>query len=180
MRTRTPILLMTVFVFGLSWGLPLSRGQENSSQGPGKQKSAYRLDFSLNELDDGKKLNTRQYSLSLIPSDVNGALNQLKIGTRVPVELKQGEMEYLDIGTSIYARMIDKGDFFQLEVTADLSNFASPQPDKGTAAPLIRQLRINANTIIIPGKTTSLGSVEDPNSKRQFQLDVVATKLSKI
>jgi hypothetical protein len=29
----------------------------------------------------------------------------LKIGTRVPIELKQGEIEYFDLGTRISARI---------------------------------------------------------------------------
>src|ERR1700726_3471703 len=56
-----------------------------------KQINAYRLDFSVNELEDGKKINTRQYSMNLNSDNSN----ELKIGTRVPVESKQGEFQYL-------------------------------------------------------------------------------------
>ena len=49
---------------------------------------AYRLDFSLNELEDGKKINTRQYSLNL----TDGTEPQvLKIGTRVPIRVEEGK-----------------------------------------------------------------------------------------
>src|SRR5215472_11678403 len=57
---------------------------------------AYRLDFSLNELENGKKVNARQYSMNLNTGDDN----QIKIGTRVPFEQAKGEMQYLDVGTS--------------------------------------------------------------------------------
>jgi hypothetical protein len=43
--------------------------------------------------------------------------------------------------------------------------------------PLLRQLRINASTVAMPGKPTVIGVVDDPNSKRQFQLEVTVTKL---
>ena len=53
-----------------------------------KPLNAYRLDFSVNEIEDGKKINTRQYSMNLNADDAN----EIKIGTRVPVESKQGEI----------------------------------------------------------------------------------------
>jgi hypothetical protein len=36
---------------------------------------------------------------------------------------------------------------------------------------------IIGSTIIIPGKPVIIGSVADPNSNREFQLEVTATKL---
>jgi len=53
-----------------------------------QQVNAYRLDFAINESQDGKKINTRQYSMDL--NSAEGGASELKIGTRVPVELKQG------------------------------------------------------------------------------------------
>jgi hypothetical protein len=42
---------------------------------------------------------------------------------------------------------------------------------------VLRQLNINASTLAVLGKPMILGSVDDPNSKRQFQLEVTVTKL---
>ena len=145
---------------------------------------AYRLDFTLNELEDGKKINTRQYSINLNGGDHS----DIKIGSRVPVETNHaGEYQYLDVGTSIWCRMRDYrdvpwlGDDLLLDVQSDISNFAgSEQPRQATGpmpGPLIRQMKINANTIVTVGKQISLGTVDDPNSKRQFQLEVLVTKL---
>src|SRR5215831_123701 len=41
----------------------------------------YRLDFSFNELENGKKTNVRHYSIILTA----GSSNEIKIGSRVPV-----------------------------------------------------------------------------------------------
>src|SRR5262250_189532 len=57
-------------------------GQENKSSAErAKPIRPYRLDFWLNELEDGKKINTRHYSLNLTA----GSADELKIGTRVPM-----------------------------------------------------------------------------------------------
>ncbi len=152
---------------------------EAEAQHSEKSLSAYRLDFSLNEMDDGKKINTRQYSLNSRSND----WNQIKIGTRVPVEAKQGEFEYLDVGTSIRCRLVDQTDMaalgggVSLNVQADITNFATPEQQGQRVQPVVRQLRIEASTVVALGKSMVVGIVDDPNSKRQFQLEVIVTKL---
>jgi hypothetical protein len=139
-----------------------------------KPVHAYRLDFSVNELEDGKKVNTRQYSLNLNAEDAN----EIKIGTRVPVESGQGNFQYLDVGTNIWCRIGERSDGIPLSVRADISNFAIPdQRTEQGARPVIRQLKINASTLALLGKSMVIGSVDDPNSKRQFQLEVTVSRL---
>jgi hypothetical protein len=139
-----------------------------------KPVHAYRLDFSVNELEDGKKLNTRQYALNLNAEDAN----EVKIGSRVPVEIVQGQFQYMDVGTNIWCRIGERPDGIALAVRAEISNFAIPEQGTGhESRPVIRQLKINASTLALLGKPMVVGSVDDPNSKRQFQLEVTVTKL---
>ena len=133
---------------------------------------AYRLDFSINELEDGKTINSRKYSLNLNANDSN----EIKIGTRVPVESKHEEFQYLDIGTSIWSKLQMRNGQLELAVRAETSNFATPDQAHDTR-PVIRQFKINGSTLVTLGKPMMIGSVDDPNSKRQFQLEVTVTKL---
>jgi hypothetical protein len=150
---------------------------------------AYRVDFVINEIEDGKKINSRQYALNLNA----GESDQLKVGTRVPVEVKQGEIQYLDVGTSIWCRLRDHGNRepsdrglrelswlgndVMVNVNTEISNFAVPDQQGASLRPAIRQMKIESGTIAIVGKQMVVGSVDDPNSKRQFQLEMVVTKL---
>jgi hypothetical protein len=181
-------VLVASAIFTLLFGSAVCRV---SAQDAAKAKTdaaqighAYRLDFTLYELEDGKKINSRQYSINLNGGDHS----DIKIGTRVPVESsKAGEYQYLDVGTSIWCRARDYrdvswlGDDLLLDVQADISNFAgSDQPRQASGpipGPLIRQMKINANTIAVVGKQMSLGTIDDPNSRRQFQLEVLVVKL---
>ncbi len=43
--------------------------------------------------------------------------------------------------------------------------------------PVVRQIKISGDTLLVVGKPIVIGSVDDPNSKRQFQLEVTVTKL---
>ena len=137
--------------------------------------SAYRLDYSINELEDGKKINTRRYSVNVNENDSN----ELKIGTRVPVEAKQGEVEYIDVGTKIDGRTQTAHDGqLKVFVHAEMSSFAMPeQADGHDQHPVIRQLRIGGSTVVVLDKPMLMGVVDDPNSKRQFQLELTVTKL---
>jgi len=140
---------------------------------------SYRLDFTLSELEDGKKMNSREYSMSLNAGDQN----EIKIGTRVPVEVKQSEIQYLDVGTNIWSRLRDRADVqwlsndVMLNIRSELSNFAIPDQQAQGMRPTIRQIRIDSSVIATPGKQMIVGSADDPNSKRQFQLEVLVTKV---
>ena len=140
---------------------------------------SYRLDFTISELEDGKKINSRQYSINLNSGDQN----EIKIGTRVPVDTKQGEFQYLDVGTSIWCRLRDRADIawlsndVMLQVRSDLSNFAIPEQQAQSMRPIIRQVKIDSSAIATVGKQVVVGSADDPNSKRQFQLEVMVTRL---
>lgn len=139
-----------------------------------KPVHAYRLDFSMNEMEDGKKINTRQYSLNLNADESN----ELKIGTRIPVDAGQNTFQYVDVGTNIWAEISERSDGVALSVRAENSNLALPeQGEVHGDRPVIRQLKISASTLALPGKPMIVGSVDDPNSKRQFQLEVTVTKL---
>jgi len=168
-RAMIGLLALGVYFW---WGFGAATAQERTDSEKGQ--SAYRLDFSLSELEDGKKINTRQYAMNLVEGI---QFQELKIGTRVPVEMKQGEVQYLDVGTNISARLQDVKSALELEVRADLSNFANVDQEQKSTMPVLRQLRISGTTIVTTGKPIVIGVVDDPNSKRQFQLEVTMTKL---
>jgi hypothetical protein len=187
------IALYSVMILGLilSAGTTTGRAQETApskSSAPtepapdAKQKSveqktleAYHLDFSINEFEDGKKINSRQYALNLISNESD----EIKIGTRIPVETKEGEFQYVDVGTNISAQLRESRGQTILVVRAEVSNFAISEQglDKPDPHPALRQLKVSGSAPLPLAKPMVMDSVDDPNSKRQFQLEVMATKL---
>jgi hypothetical protein len=163
-----------------------SKPQEESKQSGNDQPTgiqAYRLDFSFHEMEEGKKINTRHYSMDLTP----GPGRDIKIGTRVPVStsaladsgVKSMQFQYIDVGTSIVSRLERHGDELELVVSSDVSNIDVPSREApgGIQAPVVRQIKIEGSTLLVLGKPIAIGSMDDPNSKRQFQLEVTVTKL---
>lgn len=135
----------------------------------------YRLDFSVNELENGKKINSRHYSIDLTA----GSANQIKIGTRVPVATGGSGWQYMDVGTNIWANLRESADDLQLDVRSDVSNLDmdSAHDHNVVSAPIVRQIQINGSTLFVTGKVIVIGTVDDPNSNREFQVEVIATKL---
>ena len=168
----------------LAWGPAATRahGQDSAAPKPTAEVEpghAYRVDFTLSETEDGKKINSRQYAMSL----GSGDQSEFKIGTRVPVEVKEKEIQYLDVGTSIWCRLRDRrdvswiGNDVLLNIRSDLSSFAVPDQQGQSMRPAIRQMKIDSGMVAFVGRQMVVGNVDDPNSKRQYQLEVTVTKL---
>jgi len=52
--------------------------------------------------------------------------HEVKIGTRVPVESKQGEFTYLDVGTGIWCGLEERANGLAISVRAEISNLPYP------------------------------------------------------
>jgi hypothetical protein len=172
---RAAALIVAMMAAG---GTARAAQESNTPKGTSASEKAvnpYRIDFSVNEVEDGKKINTRQYWMNLNAEESN----EIKIGTRVPVDTnaKQGEYQYIDVGTSIWCRLEERPNGLSIAVRAEISNFAVPDQTTAQTRPIIRQLSIKASTLAPLGKPMVVGSVDDPNSKRTFQLEVTVTKL---
>jgi hypothetical protein len=165
-----------------------TRAQEASNQAkPEKPRTVQpcRLDFSFNELEGDKKINTRHYSMNLTSAESN----EIKIGSRVPVTTFMNskdsgagtQVQYIDVGTNIWAQLrpVANSDGEELVVRGEISNLdLSAQAGSAlNADPVIRQIKINGSTMVVEGKPLIVSSMDDPTSKRQFQLEVTVTKL---
>jgi hypothetical protein len=188
---KTLVVLIVVMTMGL-WFVPrVAEAQEGSKETsptePAKAKpvqplQSYRLDFSFNEVADGRTVNTRHYSMNL----TGGNSDEIKIGTRVPVATSSSpstpapaQYQYLDIGTQIWSQLREHGDELILVVRGEVSNLDVDAGEHSGAflPPVVRQIKINGDTLLVVGKPIVIGSVDDPNSKKQFQLEVTVTKL---
>jgi len=193
MQKRMMFLAVVAAVLGSSLSLTHAQNSEAPSpEKPSAEKNAksgqqgwtpqaYRLDFSFNELEDGKKINTRHYSLNLTA----GSSNELKIGSRVPIAtggnptMPAMNYQYMDVGTRIWASIaVEGGGDLRLDVKSEVSNLdMGAGRDHPQLPPVVRQIQINGTTRLITGKAILIGSMDDPNSNRQFQLEMAATKL---
>lgn len=185
-------LILAVILLGISLTTQVAPAQDKEKSDQPTEAAAtpkgrkplqpYRLDFAFNEVEDAKVINSRHYSMVV----TGGGNNDIKIGTRVPVTSSSGagvsQFQYLDVGTSISVQLRERLDEFELVVRGEVSNLdMSMHTDNANLhladSPIVRQVRIEGDTLLVVGKPILVGSVDDPNSKRQFQLEVTASKL---
>ena len=189
---KMSVVLIAVVTIGL-WFVPRPAeaqegSKESTSTEPAKPKplqpvQSYRLDFSFNEVADGKTVNSRHYSMNLTA----GNSDEIKIGTRVPVATGSSsstptptQYQYMDIGTQIWSQLREHGDELILVVRGEVSNLdlgTGVGEHAGTLPPVVRQIQIHGDTLLVVGKPIVIGSVDDPSSKKQFYLEVTVTKL---
>src|SRR4051812_13506888 len=75
------------------------RQSDAAKPGAERQMHPYRAEFLITELEEGKKLNSRHYSMLLNA----GGWTQIRIGTRVPSG-PDAPGQFLDVGTNINCR----------------------------------------------------------------------------
>jgi len=133
---------------------------------------AYRLVYSIHEVEGGKRVNTRNYTM--VATDQNSTLS-MKAGSRVPIPSGDGKSnEYLDVGTNILSRMkVTDGKLFLLS-TIEFSGI-TPGTAQGER-PVLRLNRAESNTTVTLGKTMLLSSIDDPVSKRVYEVEVKVTQ----
>ena len=136
--------------------------------------SFYKLEFALRELQDGKLINTRNYSMTV----ENGDRGNVQVGARVPVNSGDKGIQYMEVGTNINCRVVGKENFASLNTVVEVSSFALPEQSQNSSTPpVLRQLRANMAAVVPENKQTIIGSIDDANSTKRYEIAVTATKL---
>jgi hypothetical protein len=177
-------LLMLIMTF-LAVGTMAAQDTTKSTEKPDVvvKKAAvptYKMAFSIYELQDGKKINQRDYSL-LVEANDRGA-NTLKIGTKVPIDAGNGGMTYADVGFELRCSAVETvNGKLAVGVDITISNFAIPEqntdPRTAGSRPVLRGVTQRVGAVVNPGKAQILTSMDDVNSNKRLQVELMATKL---
>jgi hypothetical protein len=181
-RFLAAVFALTLMVCGtIAHGAAQESTPSNSVQSGQAQTPAhaYRLDYLLTETEDGKKIDSRKYSLNLGGGGQAGRslVGRIQVGPRVPVGTKaDGTTQSLDVGTNLVAGLTVRDGVLSLSTTCDLTSVA-PDDAKIDGRPILRTLTLMADAPLSEGKPMLVGTADDPNSKREFQLEVTATEM---
>ena len=111
---------------------------------------AYRVDYALHEVEQGKRINTRNFSLLL---EESGSGN-IRMGNKIPVQTSGGgtagsTMQYIDVGLTLECRLQNRDGILLLDTRVETNG---AEADQGKPMPVIRQMRATADTAVTPGK----------------------------
>jgi hypothetical protein len=167
----------------IAFCLPLVPNPASAQQEKGKLLSvpteqkplvAYRIEFNVREIEDGKRLNSRNYMMMV----EEGSYASFRVGNRVPIVGGEKGIQYNDVGMNIDCRPRERGDAVALEIHVESSSVvAQEQPPTATTNPVFRQQRSNISAVVTPGKPTLVASMDDVLSNRRYEIEVTATKV---
>lgn len=178
------VLLLMIFVavgtFGAQQGSTKNQEPEKDAIARKPAIPTYKLAFSIYELQDGKKINQRDYSLWAEADDRSG--NKLKIGTRVPIDVGEGKLTYADVGFDLEcsaAETVNNKVAVRIDMT--VTNFAIPEqntdPRTAGSRPVLRGVTQRVRAVVTPGKPQIITSMDDINSTKRMQVELTATKI---
>jgi len=180
-------LLMLLMTFIVACSLAAQEDTKKGQEQPQKDVIAkeaavptYRMAFSIYELQDGKKINQRDYSL-LVEANGRGA-NTLKIGTKVPIDAANGGITYADVGFELLCSAAETvNNKLGMSVDITVTNFAIPEqntdPRTAGSRPVLRGVTQRVSAVVNPGKPQILTSMDDVNSTKRMQVELTATKV---
>ena len=184
-------MMRTITMLGLAGLLALQcPAQKNGStpdKAPSEQtadaaaKKFYQLNFMVQELENERAINSRQYSMILRVGAERGAIRSVQ---QVPYSSTSGaktEWHQIDVGVNIDCFKLEElGDQLSLRITADLSSVIESHGEAGipsSAPPMIRHNRWESTVLLPVKKPTVLFSSDDPASKRKMQLQLTITPI---
>jgi hypothetical protein len=101
------------------------------------------------------------------------------VGSQVPLSGPDGKgVNYRDIGLNIDVNQVTEVDGRVVgSIGLETSSVAPPEAGAAPSGPpVLRHLRLRMPFSVVPGKLTTVGTVDDVNSRRKFQVEITATR----
>lgn len=143
-----------------------------------RPKKAYRLTYTITELDGGKSIGTQHLSMVVI----SGERTTLKQGSRTPIVTgsydggksgTQTQVTYIDTGLNFDVLLDESADAIRLRSKVEQSSIADQVSGVGPQDPIIRQTVLQGTSFLTVGKPLVLGSLDIPGSTRRLDVAVV-------
>jgi len=144
------------------------------------EPAVYRLDYVIQELDSGKRINERRYFVST-QAGRHGC--QVRVGRQVPVAADstvsgdQKHIQYMAVGMDLDCSLREQDNEVVLETSVEMSSVVTGGELALPGAPVKRQARASITSTLIPGKPTIIATLDDVDSTRSYQIEVTATKM---
>ena len=180
-RTKLNVLVVIAALALVFAGARTSAAPEPGRQGQSgeaaKREAApdsrvYRVSYKVNEMENGRIINSRSYTLMAKAGD----RAQGNIGSTIPVVF-QGKLDYNNVGMDFSCIIHPQQEGllvhseFNLRTLAEKEAASTPAPP-----PVTRRLFLSDDTLATVGKPAFVGSIDDVASNRRFVIEVTVTK----
>ena len=171
---------IAVLLFLIAFGCVLMSAQQQPAaktdvEAAADKGAVYRVDYTVFELQDGKRINVRNYSV-LVHAVKGARPGQLRLGSKVPLAQKDGTV-YMDVGVRIDVRAREGQDGVELDTSMEITSLAEAGSGTVAAAPFIRRMEYAGASLLQPGKPAQLSYMEDVATGRRVHVEATATKV---
>jgi hypothetical protein len=151
-------------------------GQQSQNEQPAKKETAsdstiYRVSYKVNEVENGKTVNSRSYTLMAKA----GEREAVNTGSRIPVAF-QGKLDYLNVGMAFSCIIRPGGEKLVVHSEFNLNTIADKEPASVLPPPVTRQFYLQDDTVATLGKPAFVGSIDDVASNRRYVIEVTVSK----
>ncbi|HMD83510.1 MAG TPA: hypothetical protein VKO18_02275, partial [Terriglobia bacterium] len=182
-KMAMPRAIALAFVLTCAACLPWAAAQETPKEGEAQIKPAdsYKVEFTVNELDNGKKINSRSYSMQIRAEAVAKwtDMKRLRVGSQVPVATgSSGGFHYMDVGMNIDCRLLPMGNGkVAIGTNWEYSSVEGEQVHEAPN-PVMRHVRSEVEAVIPLDKATVISEMDDVASTHHFVFEVKVTKIT--
>lgn len=182
MLKRMVMALTLILVLVAAVSLPWAAAQESAKEGEAQVKpmDSYKVEFTVNELDNGKKLNSRSYSMQIRADALRKwtETKRLRVGSQIPMPNGPNQFIYRDVGMDIDCRLMPLGNGnVAIGTTWEYSSLLGEQ-GQTTQTPVTRHVRSDADAIVPLDKPTLISEVDDVASTHRYVFEVKVTKVT--
>lgn len=148
-----------------------------------RPKKAYRLTFTITEIDSGKRVGVQHFSMVV----TEGQRSVMKQGNKVPIvtgsynntsSQAESQVTFIDVGMNFDATLDSYGGGARLKSKVEQLGVAEEKSGLGPQDPIIRQTALEGTAFLAPGKPVVLGSLDIPGSTRHLDVDVMMEPLA--
>jgi hypothetical protein len=150
-----------------------------------RSRPAYRITYALIDFDGTKRIGDQHYSMVV----VSGQRSVLKQGNKVPIitaaDFKnpgnsQGQVTYIDVGINIDVTIDEAANGLRLKTKVEQSSVIDERA-AGSASvqdPVLRQSVFEGSGILVPGKPTTIGTLDISGTTRRLEIQAVAEQIA--
>jgi type II secretory pathway component GspD/PulD (secretin) len=143
-----------------------------------RPKKAYRLTYTITEIDGGKRVGVQHFSMVL----TEGQRTVMKQGSKVPVVTgsynsgsagAESQVTFIDVGMNFDATLDPYGNGARLKSKVEQLGIAEEKSGVGPQDPIVRQTAVEGTVFLTAGKPVVIGSLDVPGSTRHLDVDVM-------
>lgn len=164
-----PILALTFFCMGAR------AASQQAKQEPAADFNNYRVSYKVNEMENGKIINSRSYTMVV----KTGSSATVHIGSKVPYPVNtNGQFQFQNVGMNIYCQLSRQDERLIVHTRIDMSSVQGgpAHPPSESLPPVFGNFQMENNTVVTLGKQEFVGSADEVASNHSYVIEVTVTQ----